>query len=181
MRTTETAPRGLRGRAALAASLLLALVLGASAVPTQPTDAAWISEEAGTLTATAGSVAAPDTTCTGRSAAPNLLTLTPPDEGLEVTAYRVTVLVQDGDGTVPGGWQSGTTSEGYPLLPANTPTVVPASTTAVAWGISGDWNNEWKGIVTVEALGPGGWSSQSVQHDWTIGFDWLGIGYGTCT
>ena len=186
-RGTRGARRGFaRGRrAALAGGLALVVAAGAGGavalgggIAPQATDAAWVSEEAGSLSATAGTVAAPSTTCEGRNSAPNLLKLVPGEGGLEVTGYRVTITV---NGAVPAEWQSGEAEGGVPFLPANTPTDVPAGTTTVAWGISGGWNRTWEGTVSVRALGPSGWESGPVQYDWSIGFDFLGGGYGSCT
>lgn len=180
--------RTARGRLGMAAGLVLAVLVGfagASAagvggtVGPQSTDAAWISEETGTLSASAGSVARPETVCEGHNGAPNLLRLAEPDEGLPVSGYLVTISVEGGD--APDGWASGESSEGHPYVPANTPTYLPASTSTVAWGISGGWNTTWTGDVTVEAVGPGGWTSQPVTHSWSIGFDLVGGGYGSCS
>ncbi|MGH3654252.1 hypothetical protein [Glutamicibacter sp.] len=142
------------------------------------TDAAWVSQETGDFSATAGSVQSPETTCQGRNSAPNLLRLAPADSGLEATGYLVTVHV---DGVVPAEWQSGTTSEGYEFLPANTTVELPASATAAVWGVNGGWNANYQGSISVQALGPGGWSSPEVSYDWEIAFDFVGGGYGTCT
>lgn len=142
------------------------------------TDAAWVSQETGAFSATAGSVQSPQTTCQGRNSAPNLMQLAAADSGLETTGYLVTVHV---DGAVPAEWQSGNTTEGYEFLPANTPVELPASTTAAVWGISGGWNANYQGSISVQALGPGGWRSPEVSYDWAIAFDFIGGGYGTCT
>lgn len=97
----------------------------------------------------------------------------------------MTIEVRDGDDgdqdvdAVPDNWQSGQASAGVPFLPANTPTYVPAGTSTVAWGISGGHNYTWKGVATVEALGPGGWTSETVSHDWSI--DFFGGGWGSCS
>lgn len=189
MTTTDSRRTG-RTRLALAAGLMLVTATGfglaaagpLDAAPPQQTDAAWVSEETGTLTASAESVSPAVTTCEGRNGAPNLLHLAPSEDGLPVSGYLVTITVQDGiDDEVPAGWATGTDTDGTPYIPANTPTFVPASTTTVAWGISGGWNYTWKGVVDVEAIGPGGWSSTAVSHDWSIGFDVLGGGYGSCS
>lgn len=185
--TTTNSRRAARRRLALAAGLVLAIATGfgvATAVPLdvsspQQTDAAWVSEETGTLTASAGTVSPAATACEGRNGAPNLLHLDASEDGLPVSGYLVTITLESGD--VPGGWASGATDEGYPFLPANTPTYVPASTSTVAWSISGGWAAGWDGVVTVEAVGPGGWASDATSYDWSIGFDILGIGYGSCT
>lgn len=188
-------PRNRRSRVVLGIGILLttaigfgsALAAGLNGAAPQQTDAAWITEEAGVVTATAGTVAAPTTTCVGQNSAPNLLHLTPPAAGLEVTGYRVTLTLQDGDDAdeepdpVPQAWQSGEASAGVPLLAANTSTDLPPSTSTVAWGISAGYNYTWSGVATVEALGPGGWTSETVTHDWSIGFNLLGMGFGACT
>ncbi|NUL44775.1 hypothetical protein F7P69_06140 [Cellulosimicrobium funkei] len=183
-----SSPRGTRRRRVSVAALVLAagfVLLGA--ITPQQTDAAWISEEAGTVAATAGTVAPPVTTCEGRNSRPNLLHLTPAEDGLPVSGYLVTVTVGDGDDAdevddeVPAGWQTGHDADGNPLLPANTPTYVPAANSVVAWGITGGWSYTWKGTVTVSAVGPGGWASSDTSYDWTLGFDFLGNGYGSCT
>ncbi|GAA1490747.1 hypothetical protein [Brachybacterium sacelli] len=184
--TTTNSRRTARRRLALAACLVLAIATGfgvATAVPLdvaspRQTDAAWVSEETGTLTASAGTVSPAATTCEGRNGAPNLLHLAASEDGLPVSGYLVTITVDQAE---PNGWDSGQTSEGYPLIPANTPTYVPATTSTAAWGITGGWNATWTGDVSVEAIGPGGWTSSAVSHDWSIGFDFLGAGYGACT
>lgn len=180
----------------LVGGLALAVVLGAGgahalgvggAAP-EATDAAWTREEAGVLGAAAGQVAPAVTTCDGNTGGrPHVLHLDAPDEGLEVTAFRVIVAVGDGDdgGTeddeVPGAWSTGETSGGVPYVAANTPTVVPADAGAVAWGITTGWSYTWRGTATVTALGPGGWESEPVEYTWSIGFGLLGEAYSSCT
>lgn len=191
MNRTESGWSGSRVRATLAAGVILVTGVAfagaqagssAGAAP-QQTDAAWVTEEAGTLSATAGTVNPAVTSCEGRSAAPNLLHLAPADSGLEVTGYRVTIEVQDGvdTGETPSNWQSGDAGAGVPFLPANSPTYVPASTSTVAWGIGSGYNHTWSGVATVEALGPGGWTSETVSHDWKITFNLFGAGWGECS
>ena len=141
------------------------------------TDAAWTTNETGTITAAAGTVDVPRTDCVGRNSKPNLLYLEPPTGGLEVSEYLITLSADEPVDT----WQSGTTTEGYPLISDAEPVRVPASTTAVAWGFSGKWNHTWNGDITVQSVGPGGWTSTSVRYDWAIGFDWIGAGYGECS
>ncbi|SDS26428.1 hypothetical protein SAMN04489752_1331 [Brevibacterium siliguriense] len=141
------------------------------------TDAAWMTEESGSIAMTAETVEIPDTRCEGRNAAPNLLHLAAPGEGLEVTEYLVTLTSDE----AVGSWDTGTTPEGYPLISDAQPVRVPASTSAVAWGITGEWNHTWNGDVVVRSVGPGGWTSQPVRYTWKIGFDWLGMGYGDCS
>ena len=182
---------GALGRRMLTAGMVLAagagflgtLASGGVGASPEQTDAAWVTEETGALSATAGTVNPAVTSCEGRSSAPNLLHLVPAESGLEVTGYRVTIDVQEGvDGDEePSGWQSGEAEAGVPFLPANTPTYVPADTSTVAWGISGGYNHTWSGVATVEALGPGGWTSESVSHDWTIIFNLFGAGWGECS
>ncbi|MFI2105339.1 hypothetical protein ACH436_18755 [Isoptericola sp. NPDC019693] len=177
------------GRALLAGGLALSVAagvaggvaLGVGGAGPRATDAAWASQEAGAVSATAGTVAVPATTCEGHNNSPNLLKLAPGDDGLEVTGYRVVMSVDESAHGVPDAWQTGTTSDGAPLLPANATTDVPAGTTAVAWGVSSGLNYTITGTVTVRALGPGGWTSEPVVYTWSVGFDWLGIGYGSCT
>ncbi|APX33545.1 hypothetical protein BH708_13425 [Brachybacterium sp. P6-10-X1] len=184
MTTTDSRRTGRR-RLALTAGLVLTTATGfglaagpLDATAPQLTDAAWVSEETAGLTASAASVSPAVTTCEGRNGAPNLLHLDTSADGLPVSGYLVTITV---DGGAPDGWNSGQTSEGYPLVPADSPTYVPATTSTVAWGITGGWNQAWAGDVSVEAVGPGGWSSPPVSHEWAIGFDFLGGGYGSCT
>jgi len=172
---------GRQGR--LLAGLALAVALGAGGahalgvgeVGPYATDAAWTRQEAGALDAGAGRVAPAVTTCTAPDSAPHRLTLAPAD-GLEVTGYRVTVTI---DGAVPDGWQTGMSGDA-PFMPANTTTDVDASTGTVSWGITGGWNTSYSGDATVQALGPGGWASDPVVYDWTISFNIVGYGYGTC-
>lgn len=141
------------------------------------TDAAWTTEESGAIAVAAGTVEAPEAKCEGRNSAPNLLHLAVPSDGLEVTEYLVTVTADE----AVGAWQAGTTDEGYPLVSDAEAVRVPASTEAVAWGIAGQWNHTWSGDITVKSVGPGGWTSAPVRYTWSIGFDWLGIGYGQCS
>ncbi|WP_221586071.1 hypothetical protein [Microbacterium sp. G2-8] len=154
----------------------------------QQTDAAWTTQESGVVSASAGYVAAPLTTCDGNTGgSPHVLRFDAAEEGVEVSAYRVTVMLGDGDDwgeevdDVPAGWATGATPDGASYIAANTPTVVSADTTALAWGIGGGWSSTWRGTATVTALGPGGWESDAIEFAWSIGYDLLGMAYSSCT
>ena len=170
----------MRHRAALAGALTLAVAVGAGVAGTlgvgttapQPTQAAWVSTEAGSIQAAAGQVGEPVTSCKPDLwMEPNELTFAPAD-GLEVTGYRVDLTIDEGG---DAAWQAG---EGM-LQPGEQ--VLDASTSRVQWGIASGYAHEWSGTVSVTALGPGGWESAPVRHDWTIRFDAFWQGAGTCT
>ncbi|WP_158685246.1 hypothetical protein [Microbacterium halophytorum] len=157
-----------------AVALLTAVATVAS---TAPTDASWVDSERATSSVTAGTVAAPATSCEGRNGAPNRLWLSPGTGGVDIAEFVITLSTDD----AVSAWDSGATPEGFPLLSSGDPVVVPADTRAVAWGITGGWSMGYAGEVSVAAVAPGGWVSDTVTYDWTIEFDWIGLGYGTCT
>lgn len=160
--------------AAFAATAIAAFA--AWLVPVHATEASWIAPQRAAATIAAGIVETPVTSCEGRNQAPNLLHLAPADGGVDAIGYLVTIEIAD----PPVGWQAGATSEGYPFIAANTPTFVPLEQGTIAWGFGGEWNRTWEGTVHVVAVGPGGWTSAQTDYMWSIGFDWIGAGYGTC-
>lgn len=160
--------------ALLAAALAVLALVGLTAMGlVAPTEAGYVSAEQATLSATAGTVQPAVTVCTPVSGAPNQLTLAPPEAGLPVTGYRITITVDP----IPEGsyaWQTGT-RDGIELLPIGE-SVWPATQTLVGWGIELPPlpAHYFAGSLEIVALGPGGWESSVVRYTWSIEATWVG-------
>lgn len=164
---------------AAVATVVLALVLAAH---TRWSLAAYLGTQAVTTLADADEVPRPTSLCTAISGAPNELTLDHADDGLDVLEYRVEISVD----VVPSGsfsWQTADAADGTPMLPIGE-SYWPADTAQVGWGIEG-WSlfesPSWSGAVAVQAIGPGGWTSDQLMFDWTIQVPALGSAVVSCT
>jgi|GEM_PF-1771230 len=171
-----------RSRRLAATALALAVVLlGAVAlhVGDRWTQAGFLGTETVTTIADADEVPLPTSTCTVVSGAPHILTLTDAGDGLPVLEYRVEISVSH----VPSGsysWATGTVDD-TPMLPVGE-SFWSADTAQVGWGIKG-WSlggGSWSGTVKVQAIGPGGWTSDPVYFDWSIVSPGIGAATVTC-
>ena len=142
------------------------------------TSAGFTSTEVAGMTASAGVVPVPTSTCTPNSGSPHQLSFGPGADGLATQGYLVTMATT----LLPSGWtwQSGT-SDGLPLAPLGESTWT-LDQTSVKFGIELPFlaGGTATGTATVQAIGPGGWESAPVVYDWSIIADW-GVTTVACT